>query len=190
MEDWKITRDRKACERTGCPLPTAQQYYAVLEFPDCVRRDVCDACFCEIERRAEAPPVFWRAMRKASGKKELVLDLVSLRLLFDKLATVDGDRAKALRYFCALLLLRKRVLKMVPARTAEQARADLVLVDPKQKELEPVSVFAPAIDLDDLAGLKDELLAALGEGDGDGDEGAGAQGAAGNAAERADATSS
>jgi hypothetical protein len=92
-----------------------------------------------------------------------VLDLVSLRALFDKLANVDDERARQLRYFCALLLLRKRVLKMVPPRTAEQERADLVVVDPKMKELEPMSLFAPAIDLDDLSKIKDELLAAMGE---------------------------
>jgi hypothetical protein len=163
MEDWKITRDRKACERPGCPLPSAQSYFAVLEFPACVRRDICDACFCDQERKAESPMVFWRAQRRKSDSKEPVLDLVSLRVLFDKLAAVEDERARQLRYFCALLLLRKRVLKMVPPRTAEQERADLVVVDPKMKELEPISLFAPAIDLDDLSKIKDELLQAMGE---------------------------
>jgi len=163
MEDWKITRDRKACERPGCPLPSAQQYYAVLEFPACVRRDVCDACFCEVERNAAGQAVYWRAQRRKSDSKEPVLDLVSLRALFDKLGGVEDERARQLRYFCALLLLRKRVLKMVPPRTAEQERADLVVIDPKMKELEPIALFAPAIDLDDLSKIKDELLVAIGE---------------------------
>jgi hypothetical protein len=184
MDDWKITRDRNGCERPGCPLPSAQQYFAVLEFPACVRRELCDACFCDLERRAQAPPVFWRAARKQAGGKDLVLDLNSLRALFDKLGAVDDDRARALRYFCALLLLRKRMLKMVPSRTEAQARADLVLVDPKQKEMEPIALFAPAIELDDLAGLKDELLAALGDGGADAEDGTAAE------AGSSDATSS
>jgi hypothetical protein len=164
-EDWKIQRDRKACERPGCPLPTSKSWFAVLDWPECVRRDLCDACFQDHERRcaAEAPPIFWRALRKSTGSKEPVLDLNSLRVLFDRLATVDDDRARALRYFCALLLLRKRVLRMVPPRTAAQERADLVVVDPKLKEMEPVALVAPAIDLGDLGGLKDDLLAAIGE---------------------------
>lgn len=166
MEDWKIKRDRAACERPGCPLPTLQQYYAVLEFPECMRRDLCAACFAEREQRAgaESPLVFWRAVRKQAGSKEPVLDLVSLRALFDRLAEVDDERARQLRYFCALLLLRKRVLKVVPPRTAEHERADLVVIDPKQKEMEPIALFAPAIDLDDIGSIKDELLAAIGEG--------------------------
>lgn len=164
-EEWKIHRDRKGCEKPGCPLPTSRSYFAVLEWPSCVRHDLCDACFTDYERKCQGsePPIFWRALRKSTGSKEPVLDLVSLRLLFDRLANVDDDRARALRYFCALLLLRKRVLRMVRPRNAEQERADLIVVDPKAKEQEPVLLFAPAIDLDNLGAIKEELLAAIGE---------------------------
>lgn len=164
-EDWKIHRDRTACTKPGCPLPTSRSYLAVLEWPACVRHELCDACFAEHERRCPEgePPIFWRAVRKQSGSKEPVLDLASLRVLFDRLGTVDDERARALRYFCALLLLRKRVLKMVAPRTKEQERADLVVSDPKLKEMEPVSLFAPAVDISDLGAIKDELLAAMGE---------------------------
>lgn len=173
-DDWKIQRDRKGCLKPGCPLPTSSSYFAVLEWLKdedggdavrCTRRDLCDACFRDHEQRcaAEAPPIFWRAMRKSSGSKEPVLDLQSLRALFDRLGNVDDDRARALRYFCALLLLRKRVLKMVKPRTAEQERADLVVADPKLKEQDPIPLFAPAIEATDLSTIKDELLAAIGE---------------------------
>ena len=172
MEDWKIQRDRTGCEQPGCPLPGSSHYFAVLEFPECMRREMCDACFTERQGRAEKeqqPLVFWRAARKQNDSKEPVLDLVSLRALFDRLADVEDERARALRYFCALLLLRKRVLKMTRPRTKEQERADLVLKDPKIKDMEPVCLFAPPIDLDDLGSIKDDLLAAIGEGDGEGD---------------------
>ncbi len=164
-DDWKIHRDRTACEKPGCPLPTSRSYFAVLEWPSCVRRDQCDACFADYERRCQGaePPIFWRALRKVSGSKEPVLDLASLRVLFDRLGTVDDDRARSLRYFCALLLLRKRVLKMVRPRNAAEERADLVVVDPKQKEMEPISLFAPALDLSNLGAIKEELLAAMGD---------------------------
>ena len=164
VDEWKIQRDRKVCDKPGCPLPTARSWHVVLEWPACMRRNLCEACFHDYERKCQGsePPIFWRALRKASSK-EPVLDLQSLRMLFDRLGTVDDERARALRYFCALLLLRKRVLRMVPPRTEEQARADLVVVDPKQKEMEPVMLIAPAVDLADLGAVKDELLAAIGE---------------------------
>ncbi|GAB4147294.1 MAG: hypothetical protein Fur0037_15450 [Planctomycetota bacterium] len=162
-EEWKIRRDRARCEKPACPLPTAERYYAVLELPSCTRRDFCEACFLDYERRSEERPVFWRAPRRQDGQKGPVLDLASLRILFDRLGESDGERARGLRYFCALLLLRKRLLKVVAPRTAEEQRADLVVVDPKIKEMEPVALFAPSVDLHDLGAIKDELLAAIGE---------------------------
>ncbi len=164
MDEWKIHRDRARCEIPGCPLPGQNEFFAVLELPACVRRDLCDACFKNLERSAPQPPVYWRAARKHAGSKEPVLDLVSLRHLFDRLGLVDDDKARSLRYFCALLLLRKRVLKMVRPRNAHEERADLVVIDPKLKEMEPVALFAPAVDGHDLGAVKEELLAALGEG--------------------------
>jgi len=165
-DDWKIKINRTRCEKPGCPLPTCTSYFAVLEFPDIVRRDLCDACFTDYERRCEAgqSPIFWRARRRVSGSREPVLDLVSLRALYDRLAGVEDDQARSLRYFCALLLVRKRVLRMVRPKTRDQERADLVIADPKQKDKEPELLFAPEIDPDDLGGLKDELLAAIGDG--------------------------
>src|SRR5262249_18488541 len=113
MDDWKITRDRKGCEQPGCPLPSARHWFAVLEVPACGRRELCEAWFVDCERRTAEPLVFWRAQRPKTGSKEPVLDLASLRVLFDRLGAVEDDRARSLRYFCALLLLRKRMLKMV-----------------------------------------------------------------------------
>lgn len=169
-QEWKIQRDRTACDKPGCPLPTAKSYYTVLEWPACVRRDLCDACFHEVSRKSERPPIFWKAMRRLDGRKGPVLDLVSLRLLFDRLGEEPGERAQALRYFTSLLLLRKRMLKMVDPRNAEEEKADLVVVDPKIKEMEPVALHAPDLDLSDLGAVKDELLAALEEGE-DGESG-------------------
>lgn len=175
-DDWKIHKDRRGCDKPGCPLPTSASCFAVLEWlavqsvgdgggaaPTCVRRELCDACFKDYERGCppDQPPIFWRAFKKIAGHREPTLDLQSLRLLFDRLGNVDDDRARALRYFCALLLLRKRVLKMARPRNAAEERADLVVVDPKLKEQEPVALFAPAIDPSDLGAVKDELLAAI-----------------------------
>ena len=167
MESWKIQRDRGKCERSDCPLPTAEEFFAVLELPTCVRKDLCAACFQKLEAASEHRPIYWKACRRDRGKHGPVLDLVSLRLLFERLAEEEGESAAGLRYFVALLLLRKRVLKMADPRNAEQERADLVVVDPKIEGMAPVGLFAPDLGEERLAGLKDELLSAIDEGDED-----------------------
>ena len=162
MDQWKITKDRSRCERPGCPLPSARSHYVVLELPSCLRRDLCDGCFRELEDAREAP-IFWKAFRRKDGAQSQVLDLVSLRFLFDRLGEEEGEQVAGLRYFVALLLLRKRVLKMADPIDEEQEKADLVVADPRLPEMEPVALFAPDMNLDSMEGLKDELMAALAE---------------------------
>ncbi len=165
MEQWKIVKDRAKCTQSGCPLGSTLEYIAVLELPSCVRRDLCERCFADRVRQ-EGEPLYWRGRRRHANKGP-TLDLASLRQLFDRLGEVDGaDPEKAataggLRYLVALLLLRKRVLKMVDAETEADEAADLVVVDPKVDGMRPVALFAPELDTERLSTLKDELLAAI-----------------------------
>lgn len=165
MDAWKIVKDRSQAEKPCCKSSPNGEYWAVLELPACSRRDLCAVCFREYEAAADKPVLFWRGRRrKAKGP---VLDLTSLRLLFDRLGEEqEPDRAETaagLRYLVALLLLRKRLLKMVDARNAEEERADLVVVDPKIEGMEPVALSAPPLDSERLESLKGELAAVLGE---------------------------
>lgn len=169
MEAWKIVRDRSKCERPGCPLSAGGEYFAVLELPSCQRRDLCEPCFREEEARRGERPLFWRGRRRESSSRGPVLDLASLRMLFDRLGEPQpperADTARGLRYMVALLLLRKRWLKMVDARNAEEESADLVVVDPKIEGMEPVALYAPDAESAQLGSLQDELMAMMGEGE-------------------------
>jgi len=188
VEQWKIHKDRVRCDKSGCPLATEPEYFAILQLPDCIRLERCQSCFHELQQSGEAMPFHWRIRRSVDGKQQAVLDLNSLRSLFDTLGEVgagssptpgDGeppaeapapqdddpdpaDTASGLRYLVALLLIRKRRLKMVDALTPEQEAADLVVVDPKIEGMEPVALQAPSLDPERLAGLREELTAAIG----------------------------
>ena len=168
MDDWKIVKDRTKCDKPGCPLTASSEYFAVLELPSCIRKDLCAACFRTHESELEGAPLFWKGRRRADTKSGPVLDLASLRQLFDRLGDHAEDEegaetAKGLRYLVALLLLRKRWLKMVDPRNAEEEKADLLLIDPKVEDMEPVALAAPDLDDERLDVLKGELAAILGE---------------------------
>jgi hypothetical protein len=170
LEQWKIRRDRGREEKPCCRRAAQREYFAVLELPSCTRRDLCAPCFQRLEQESDVPPIYWKARRKVA-RKGPVLDLVSLKLLFDRLGEREADdTAAGLRYFVALLLLRKRIVKLVDATTPEEEAADLVVADPKRPEAPPVPLFAPELDDDRLAGLKQELIAAIGEPGEDGAE--------------------
>ena len=165
MEQWKIVRDKAQAHGGCCQRPKPLDTFAVLELPACTRRDVCPICLSELQqalRTADAkPPIFWRVRRK-EGAREPVLDLVMLRHLFDRLGEEPGERPAALRYFVALLLLRKRVLKMADAKSVAEERADLLVFDPKTPTQPPVALVAPDLAETSLEELKNELLAAAG----------------------------
>jgi hypothetical protein len=174
-------------------LAAEKEYYAILQLPECIRLERCGNCFEELRHGTEKMPFHWKVRRNLDGSKNPVLDLESLRALFDRLgeapdpeaetiedaaaevtngedaedaaaAAEDGAQTTAgLRYLVALLLLRKRRLKMVDPKTPEQEAADLLVVDPKIAEMEPVALDAPELDPDRLGNLREELMAALGE---------------------------
>lgn len=198
MEQWKIHKDRVKCDKPGCPLAAEMEYFAILQLPDCIRLERCQNCFGEIQRSGQKMPFHWKIRRAVDGKQQPVLDLESLRALFDTLGQSDPeasgedeseDEARAsapepaaqgeggegsaaaldatevasgLRYLVALLLIRKRRLKMVDALTPDQEAADLVVIDPKVEGMEPVALYAPDLDPERLAGLREELTAAIG----------------------------
>ena len=99
MEGWRIQRDRTKCPEPGCPLPGASEYFAVLDLVDLVRRDRCATCFHK-ERGAERehPLVYWKCRRKPGQKQGPRLDLVALRMLFDRLGEVDDEKAYIIVY--------------------------------------------------------------------------------------------
>lgn len=165
VSDWKIQRDRsqaEICSRKGCALAAEPEYYAILELPECIRRQVCLTCFEELKSQEGDMPFHWKVRRRIDGSKQPVLDLASLRVLFDRLGEEDKAN-EGLRYLVALLLLRKRVLKMADARNAEEEAADLLVIDPKIEGMEPVALSAPSLEPEALEGLKEELAVAIGE---------------------------
>ena len=171
MDQWKIQRDRsqaEVCSRGGCALAGQPEYYAILELPECIRRQVCLTCFHELRTEAGEDgemPFHWKVRRKADGRQQPLLDLTSLRSLFDRLGEesldaagdageddeAGGRPAAGLRYLVALLLLRKRVLKMVDPTSPEEEAADMLVVDPKIEGMEPVALSAPRLEPDDMA---------------------------------------
>jgi hypothetical protein len=166
VSDWKIQRDRsqaEICSRKGCALAGEPEYYAILELPECIRRQVCLTCFEELRSQEGDMPFHWKVRRRTDGSKQAVLDLASLRVLFDRLGEEEEERSEGLRYLVALLLLRKRVLKMADARNAREEAADLLVVDPKIEGMEPVALSAPSLEPEALASLQEELAAAIGE---------------------------
>lgn len=137
--EWKFRRRDGRCGGCAGEFPESARHASVLAVVgDEVRReDLCVSCW---ERRAHDADLFYWFTRRSKAKSGLVLDLVTLEQLFLQLEG-RGERAvRELRYLVALLLMRKRRLKLDRVTRGPDGEA-MVCRRPRRKESFEVFVF-------------------------------------------------
>lgn len=139
--DWRIGRQRGQCAACERAFEPGQGHYSSLSAgtDGFARADHCTSCF-EAGSGASAP-VWWRTRHQEQARR-LKLDLESLEALFFALEPRVEPEWVELRALLALLLLRKRRLKL--ERIARQGEQEwLVLRRPRRSE----ELLARVVDL-------------------------------------------
>lgn len=111
--DWEIVRSTGKCAVTGRDFAEGEAYYAVLlDSPDgFVRKDIALDAW-------SGPPeqtfCYWRARVPVRDRKRspLSVDQAMLVHLFNRLEDEESPRKQQFRFVLALLLMRKRRLKL------------------------------------------------------------------------------
>ncbi|MBI5365122.1 MAG: hypothetical protein HZA53_18235 [Planctomycetes bacterium] len=137
--EWKFRRKDGRCTTCSAEFPETARHASVLSVAgDEVRReDLCVTCW---EARAHDRDLFYWFTRRAKGKAGLVLDLVTLEQLFLQLEGRGERPVRELRYLVALLLMRKRRLKLDRVTRGPDGEA-MVCRRPRRKEAFTVFVF-------------------------------------------------
>jgi len=167
--DFEVQRSTRRCAATDRPLEPGDVCYSVLEVQgaDVIRKDYC--------REAWAGPPedafgWWRSRVPAPTAKKIKLAPNDVLLeLFDQLA--DRSEQQDMRYVLALLLLRRRVLRLdvpfdlphVPAgQGGRDDRAESMLVYcPKRDASYAVPIAMPGEErIDEIQQHLSELLIA------------------------------
>lgn len=140
--EWKFRRRDGGCSACRAEFPEAARHASLLAVvgDEVQREDLCPSCF---DARAPGAELFYWFTRRAAGKRGLVLDLVMLEQLFLQLEGRSEVPVRELRYLVALLLMRKRRLKLVRlSRDAGSADgAAMIVRRPRRKEDFVVHVF-------------------------------------------------
>jgi hypothetical protein len=154
MADWKIARRRDRCSRCETVFEEGAKHVSTLRFQgdQLAREDLCPACF---EGRDPGQDIFFWYTRERGDRRTLALDLPTLEQLFLRLEGNGEPRIEELRYVIALLLMRKRRLKLV--RVVRDPREMMLLRRPRRDEAwrVPVCDFDPAR----MDALKADLIA-------------------------------
>ncbi len=154
MNDWRIHRREPRC--TGCerPFQEGEPFYSLLFFEgDRLRReDRCPTCFEAPNPAADV--LFWRTRHQSDRRARFAVDFGAIEELFLGLEGRREERLQELRYLMALLLLRKKRLKLVGVRR-HAAGETLCVRRPRRQEEFEVLVFE--LDSERAMVLKSEL---------------------------------
>jgi hypothetical protein len=128
MSDWRIRSKAPACQRCARAFQEDETHYSVLYFgaQGLQRQDRCASCFREKQIEGPGEELSWWRTRAAEQKRGATFDLVSIEALFQRLEARAEVELVELRSLLALILLRKRRLKLV--RFARQRPSELMIV--------------------------------------------------------------
>jgi hypothetical protein len=146
MNDWRIDRREPRCAGCERSFGEGEAIFSLLHIAaDGLRReDRCPGCF---EVPAPAPDrLFWRTRHQTDRRLRFAVDFEAIQELFLALEGRREERLLELRYLLALLLLRKKRLKLVGVRRHDQRPGDergetLCLRRPRRQEEFEVLVF-------------------------------------------------
>ena len=151
---WKIpagSRECAACRRelhTGDCVTTAFRWLP--EGPE--RRDLCEACGRSGDNMSEA--FFWRRRLPADADRRPVVDYALLRELFTRMLQRGDEIYRRLSYLVALVLVRKRFLKL---HGFEVRAGREVMVVSRGAGQPPFDVPAPFLTAEDMLAVREHL---------------------------------
>ena len=141
MNEWRIHRREARCTKCERPFTEGEAIFSLLFLaPDALRReDHCAGCFEQPgEPRGEL--LFWRTRHTLDRRARFAVDFQAIEELFLALEGERRTERAELRYLLALLLLRKKRLKLVGVRRHPDGET-LCLRRPRRQEEFEVQVF-------------------------------------------------
>ena len=156
-EEWKIASGRKECAVCGHKFEEGESLYSVLYEDDqeLRRSDYCVACW---SGRDEGAFSHWRTHVPLKNEPAPLPPMEVLLDLFRKFGETQQPRREQFRYVLALLLLRKRVLKLLRTERGPEGEV-FVLEHGATGEVfyVPVPRLSP-IEVESLSGELGKLL--------------------------------
>ncbi len=153
--DWKVSRSEQTCAATGRPLAVGETYFSALsEEGDNFRRaDYCTEAWAGLDKGNFFS--FWKTkVQPPEEKRRLKIDVEAFYAFFTQLGEPEEPRKRLFRYLAALVLCRKRLLRLEGVER-EPGGEVLLLHDTRAKQ--DLRVFSPPVGEADLAEAQETL---------------------------------
>jgi hypothetical protein len=154
MDDWKLPSGHERCTRCASELQPGQPVTSVIRLaadgPG--RQDLCASCGQAVG--GEADVFFWRRKRPEASERRAIVDYAMLRELFGRLLERPGELYERLSYLVALVLIRKRHLRLAGF---EQRRGREVMLVSRAAGEPAIEVPAPFLTPEDMVAVRAHL---------------------------------
>lgn len=153
--DWEIAKSQLKCQQCERPFAEQEEFFSALYEEDnrFVRKDYCTACWEKIDSATAYS--FWktRCIPKPEKVKKFVDDSVILDF-FIRLQESAEPAKKNFRYVLALLLMRKKLLKLKDIKKGEGGEA-LILYYPDEDRY--FEVYNPQLTEEQITQVTEEV---------------------------------
>ena len=165
MTEWKIQSRGHACEACGTPFADKQHYHTLL-FDDKAefrRSDICQACwqkqYSEGAQDRKGFISYWQGVYEAPvAINTYAIQKDTAESLLRKLIELNDPRNMAAGYILAVMLERKRILKIKEELVRDGKR---VFVYEQPKTGDVFTIIDPNLQLNQLEAVQHEVAALL-----------------------------
>ncbi len=154
-ETWHIGRSSRTCAHSGQHIDTAQPFYSALVEKDdgFARLDFTVESWPEVNK--EEFLAFWKNKGGiADAEKKPGIDYDRLLAFFDSLEGFDEPRHRLFRYVLALVLARKRILRLDDMSRSDEGDK-LVVWD--RRSSKSIEIIAPEAGKEELEKIQEKL---------------------------------
>ena len=154
--DWNIRRSSRICSLTGQAIEPGTVFFSALreENDRFAREDFSEAAWPEVDKTAFFS--YWKskAPEKDQENTAFAIDIEQVLIFFDRLEAEKSREKQLFRYVIALILARKRVLRLDDIKKTEQG--DYLLLYDK-RIAKAIEVFSPDASREEVDSLQQEL---------------------------------
>ncbi len=164
MNDWNIQSRAHACEACGKSFADQELYHTLLfdEKQDFRRSDVCQACwqkqYSEGARERKGFVSYWHGIYEAPAPVPEAIQKDTAESLLRKLIEQNDPRHAAAGYILAVMLERKRLLK-VKEQLVRDGKRVFIYEHPKTGDL--FTIVDPALQLNQLEAVQRDVASLL-----------------------------
>jgi hypothetical protein len=164
MTEWNIQSRAHACTACGKPFADKEAFHTLLfdEKAEFSRSDICQACwqkqYSEGARDRKGFISYWQGVYEAPSPPTEVIQKENAESLLRKLIELDDPRYIPAGYILAVMLERKRLLKV-----KEQVQRDgqRVFIYEQPRTGDVFTIIDPALQLDQLEQVQRDVAALL-----------------------------